>query len=42
MRPAEVKLVAIRFADWVDDKVLQYRFYWLCCKIANSKWWGDP
>lgn len=26
-------------ADWIDDKVLCHRVYWVCTKLALSDWW---
>lgn len=36
-----MKLLLISFLDWIDDKILDHRFYWLCTFIAHSKWWGE-
>jgi hypothetical protein len=33
------KKTCIRLLDFVDDKLLKHRWYWLCDKIANSDWW---
>jgi len=35
-----VKLRIIRAVDWIDDKILRHRIYWLCEKICMSSWWG--
>ena len=36
----KLKLLVIKFADWIDWRVLDHRFHpWLCDKISNSSWW---
>lgn len=34
------KLAVIQFLDWLDDRILGHRWYWLCGKVALSSWWG--
>jgi len=36
-----MKLYLIKILDWIDDKILGHRFYWICDKIASSNWWDD-
>lgn len=36
-----MKLMIIKVLDWFDVKVLNHRFYWVCCKIGLSSWWGN-
>ncbi len=33
------KLTAIRWLDWLDDRILRHRFRPLCDWIAWSAWW---
>lgn len=37
-----LKRILIELADWFDDCILDHRVYWLCQRIGNSSWWGDP
>jgi len=30
----------IMAADWIDHRVLQHRWYWLCHAIARSPFWN--
>lgn len=36
-----MRLCLIRLADWFDARVLGHRAHWVCCAIAESKWWGE-
>ena len=36
-----MKLLLIKILDWIDEKIIGHRSYWLCNKIANSEWWGE-
>lgn len=36
-----MKLQLIKLFDWIDDKILRHRFYFICKKIESSKWWGE-
>jgi hypothetical protein len=36
-----LKLRLIHFLDFLDDRVLDHRFPWLCDRLAMCSWWGD-
>ena len=36
-----MKLHIIKFLDYIDDKIFQHRWYWLCELIASSTWWDE-
>ena len=31
----------ITIIDWLDDHIIQHRFYKLCELITYSSWWGE-
>ena len=33
------KFRIIWFLDGCDVHILRHRIYWVCCKLADSKWW---
>lgn len=35
-----VKLAIIKALDWIDDRVIGHRVYWICHAIGTSSWWG--
>jgi hypothetical protein len=35
-----LKLILIRLADWLDDRILQHSFPRICQWVGLSDWWG--
>ncbi len=34
-----LKFATIKFLDWIDDKILGHRLYWVCRFVGTSNWW---
>lgn len=37
----DLKLAVIQALDYFDRYVLRHRFFWFCCWVESSRWWGE-